>query len=124
MSIDRLTSVGTQGLGASPKRTATETEAGLSRQVAPAAGDSSTFAASVAETDNSSPVQTVQGAPKVQATVLTRLRIEFSEDAHRFVYQSVEPITGNVVGQFPKEEVIRRLAFLREQHEAKYDTKA
>lgn len=63
----------------------------------------------------------VEVATSSSPSVGTRLRIEFSNEAGRFVYQSIEPATGKVLDQIPKEEVIRRLSFLREQEAPKID---
>lgn len=43
-----------------------------------------------------------------------RLRIDFDRTAGRFVYQGVNPKTGEVVRQFPPETMLRQLAFLRQ----------
>ncbi|MCW5730756.1 MAG: flagellar protein FlaG [Alphaproteobacteria bacterium] len=121
MSIERLGSVGAQVVNSTSKRPVSEPEADPGRARAPKSGDSSSFAATVAETEAAPKTETVQAVQKPQATVMTRLRIEFNEDAARFVYQSVEPTTGRVVQQFPNEDMIRRVAFLREQLAGKVD---
>lgn len=43
-----------------------------------------------------------------------RLVIEHDQAANRFVYKSVDRETGEVLRQWPPEEVMRKLAYLRE----------
>lgn len=43
-----------------------------------------------------------------------RLIIEYDQAANRFVYKSVDRETGEVLHQWPPEEVMRKLAYLRE----------
>lgn len=45
----------------------------------------------------------------------TRLRIDLDTESGRFVYQGIDVKTGEVVTQFPAEEVLKQLAFYREQ---------
>ena len=44
----------------------------------------------------------------------TRLSIEFNEEANRFIYRAIDKETGEVVTEFPPEEVIRQIAKFRE----------
>ena len=44
----------------------------------------------------------------------TRLSIEFNEEANRFIYRAIDKETGEVVTEFPPEEVIRQIARFRE----------
>lgn len=46
----------------------------------------------------------------------TRLRIEVDDGSGRFVYQSIDIETGDVLNQFPAEEILKQLAFLRERN--------
>lgn len=43
-----------------------------------------------------------------------RLRIEQDRGSGRLVYQSVDRETGEVVGQFPPETILKLIAFIRE----------
>ncbi len=45
----------------------------------------------------------------------TRLRINLDDGSGRFVYQGIDINTGDVVTQFPSEEVLRFVAFSRER---------
>ncbi len=45
----------------------------------------------------------------------TRLRIDLDSDSGRFVYQGVDIKTGDVVVQFPSEEILKLIAFSRER---------
>ena len=77
------------------------------------------------ETKEKLPVAPVsESATSAASGSTTRLRIEFSRETGRFVYQSIEPVTGKVLDQIPKEEIIRRLTFLREQGAQKVDQSA
>jgi len=88
-----------------------------------------TFAVPVAQ-----PVVKEQAPPPVEAVVEKpvleprlpppRLRIEFDTDAGRYVYQSVQTGTGEVVQQFPTEEALRRLSYLRDVAASKVDKQA
>ena len=44
----------------------------------------------------------------------SRLRVELDEGSGRFIYKSVDAETGEVIRQYPPEQVLRRLAFYRE----------
>ena len=53
----------------------------------------------------------------VQPRVLpgnTRLSISFDDSTNRFIYRGIDAETGEVVNQFPPEELVKRFAFLRE----------
>jgi len=45
----------------------------------------------------------------------TRLRINQDDDTGRYVYQGVDVNTGEVIRQFPADEVLKFIAFAREQ---------
>ncbi len=45
----------------------------------------------------------------------TRLRINLDNDSGRFVYQGIDINTGDVVTQFPSEEILKFVAFSRER---------
>lgn len=45
----------------------------------------------------------------------TRLRINLDKASGRFVYQGVDTKTGEVLTQFPAEEVLKQLAFVRKR---------
>ncbi|MBL4893968.1 MAG: flagellar protein FlaG [Emcibacter sp.] len=45
----------------------------------------------------------------------TRLRINLDDGSGRFVYQGVDVDTGDVVTQFPSEEILKFVAFNRER---------
>ncbi|GAB4130417.1 MAG: hypothetical protein Kow00104_16060 [Rhodothalassiaceae bacterium] len=51
-----------------------------------------------------------------------RLRIEQDEGSGRLVYQSVDRETGEVVGQFPPETILKLIAFIRETEGIVLDT--
>lgn len=121
MSIERLGSIGAQVVSSTSKRQVSEPEGDTGRARAPKAGDSSSFVAAMTETEAAPKTETAQAVQKPQATVMTRLRIEFNEEAARFIYQSVEPVTGQVLQQFPNEDMIRRVVHLREQLAEKVD---
>jgi uncharacterized FlaG/YvyC family protein len=55
-------------------------------------------------------------------TATTRLRISQDEKMGVFVYQSVDPTSGEVKGQYPSEERLRELAFLAQLDSKKHDT--
>jgi len=45
----------------------------------------------------------------------TRLRIDLDNESGRFIYQGVDVKTGDVVIQFPSEEILKLIAFNRER---------
>ncbi|MBL4803077.1 MAG: flagellar protein FlaG [Emcibacter sp.] len=45
----------------------------------------------------------------------TKLRINLDDDSGRFVYQGIDVKTGDVVTQFPADDVLKYLAFIREK---------
>ncbi|PCI43587.1 MAG: hypothetical protein COB49_12020 [Alphaproteobacteria bacterium] len=45
----------------------------------------------------------------------TKLRIDLDADSGRFVYQGVDINTGDVVTQFPSEQILKLIAFNRER---------
>lgn len=45
----------------------------------------------------------------------TKLRIDLDADTGRFVYQGVDINTGDVVTQFPSEQILKLIAFNRER---------
>lgn len=45
----------------------------------------------------------------------TKLRIDLDSDSGRFIYQGVDVKTGDVVVQFPSEEILKLIAFNRER---------
>ena len=44
----------------------------------------------------------------------TRLAIEFSEEANRFIYRFIDRNTGEIIKELPQEEVINQIAKFRE----------
>lgn len=44
----------------------------------------------------------------------TKLRIDRDESSGNFIYQSVDEISGEVIRQFPSEEILKFLSFYRE----------
>jgi len=48
----------------------------------------------------------------------TRLRINLDSGSGRFVYQGIDIKTGEVVTQFPAEEILKQLAFVRKRENA------
>ncbi len=44
----------------------------------------------------------------------SRLRVELDEGSGRFIYKSVDAETGEVIRQYPPEQVLERLAFYRQ----------
>jgi len=48
----------------------------------------------------------------------TRLRINLDKASGRFVYQGIDTKTGEVVTQFPAEEILKQLAFVRKRENA------
>lgn len=44
----------------------------------------------------------------------TRLRINVDEGSGTYVYQSINPDTGEVINQYPAEDVLRQLALYRQ----------
>jgi uncharacterized FlaG/YvyC family protein len=73
--------------------------------VAPAKAD----AKPAATADTAQPV-----APPVKVEPSTRLTITRDEDANTFVYRSINAETGEVVWQYPVEQVLRMAHRLRE----------
>ena len=55
-------------------------------------------------------------------TATTRLRISLNDKMGVFVYQSVDPQSGQVKAQYPSEERLRELAFLAELDSKKNGT--
>ncbi|HZD26738.1 MAG TPA: flagellar protein FlaG [Alphaproteobacteria bacterium] len=53
-------------------------------------------------------------AEQVFATEGLKLTIDFDKASSRFIYRSVDPRTGEVVKEYPPEEVVARIAALRE----------
>lgn len=53
-----------------------------------------------------------------------RLRIEYNPDVQRYVYKSIEAVTGQVVQQLPTEEALRRLSYLRDIAKKELDKSA
>lgn len=45
----------------------------------------------------------------------TKLRIDLDDGSGRFVYQGVDVNTGDVISQFPSEEILKFVAFNRER---------
>ena len=52
--------------------------------------------------------------PDTEAFANTTLRIEQDEASGRFVYQSIDNASGEVLRQFPPEQILEFLAFYRE----------
>lgn len=52
-----------------------------------------------------------------------RLSISFEKSIGRFIYRGVDPETGEVVREYPPEEVIERIAAIREVVGVAYDAK-
>ncbi len=44
----------------------------------------------------------------------SRLSIDLDADLNRFIYRSIDKVTGEVVGQYPAEEILRTIKYLRE----------
>lgn len=44
----------------------------------------------------------------------TKLRIDIDESSGNFIYQSVDETSGEVIRQFPSEEILKFLSFYRE----------
>lgn len=44
----------------------------------------------------------------------SRLSIDLDADLNRFIYRSIDKVTGEVVGQYPAEDILRTIKFLRE----------
>lgn len=45
----------------------------------------------------------------------TRLRIDLDDETGRFVYKGIDIETGDVVNQFPADEILKYLSFMRER---------
>ncbi|WP_374764542.1 flagellar protein FlaG [Yunchengibacter salinarum] len=54
----------------------------------------------------------------------TKLRIEKDEESGRFIYQNVNTETGEVVRQFPPEDILEFLSFFRNPEGVAFDDKA
>lgn len=52
-----------------------------------------------------------------------RLSISFEKSIGRFIYRGIDPETGEVVREYPPEEVIERIAAIREVVGVAYDAK-
>lgn len=48
----------------------------------------------------------------------TRLRINLDSGSGRFVYQGVDTKTGEVITQFPADQILKQIAFVREREGA------
>jgi flagellar protein FlaG len=44
----------------------------------------------------------------------SRLSIALDADLNRFIYRSIDKTTGEVIGQYPAEEILRAIKYLRE----------
>jgi flagellar protein FlaG len=69
--------------------------------------------------DNTDPLQQAAEAitdfiPDEEVLNNTTLRIEQDEATGRFIYQSVDNVSGEVLRQFPPEQILEFLAFYRE----------
>lgn len=53
-----------------------------------------------------------------------RVRVENDKDTGKYVYQSVDKVTGEVKRQWPAEQILRMLAFFRELDGLLYDQQA
>lgn len=53
-----------------------------------------------------------------------RVRVESDKDTGKYVYQSVDKVTGEVKRQWPAEQILRMLAFFRELDGLLYDQHA
>lgn len=52
--------------------------------------------------------------PNEDSVPNTKLRIDRDESSGNFIYQSVDEISGEVIRQFPSEEILKVLSFYRE----------
>ena len=52
-----------------------------------------------------------------------RLSISFEKSIGRFIYRGIDPETGEVVREYPAEEVVERIAAIREVVGVAYDAK-
>ena len=55
-----------------------------------------------------------QFLPEENTAPNTKLRIDRDESSGNFIYQSVDEETGEVIRQFPSEEILKVLSFYRE----------
>ena len=55
-----------------------------------------------------------QFLPEEDTAPNTKLRIDRDEDSGNFIYQSVDEDSGEVIRQFPSEEILKMLSFYRE----------
>jgi uncharacterized FlaG/YvyC family protein len=53
----------------------------------------------------------------------TRLRIDHDDEANSFVYKAVDPKTGEVLNQFPPEQILKVVAFFRKTQGIVVDNK-
>jgi len=53
----------------------------------------------------------------------TRLRIDHDDEADSFVYKAVDPNTGEVLNQFPPEQILKVVAFFRKTQGIVFDNK-
>lgn len=53
-----------------------------------------------------------------------KLSIRYDEGSGRFVYREIDPATGEVLREFPPEEVLERLARMKSLAGASFDWKA
>ncbi len=100
-------------------------------QVIPAPAKSSNQGGDNAATPQNTPplaapaVQTALPAtPDLPAGLNARLVIEKDTLSGGFIYKSVDRITGKVIKQFPREEVLRAMAALKAAEGLIIDTKA
>jgi flagellar protein FlaG len=74
--------------------------------------------------DEANRVVAPKSAEPVKAKTNTHLVIEKDEVSGGYVYKSVDPQTGEVLQQFPREEVLRAIAAMRAAEGQILDTKA
>lgn len=55
-----------------------------------------------------------QFMPSEDTAPNTRLRIDRDESSGNFIYQSVDEESGEVIAQFPSEQILKMLSFYRE----------
>lgn len=93
-----------------------------------ASGDATTSSAGSAQSESHKSSKTRNEGGVVDEflnnlrTATTRLRISQDEKMGVFVYQSVDPSSGEVKAQYPSEERLRELAFLAQLDSKKNGT--
>lgn len=118
-SAGSLQTVGAVGPASVDQPKPTEDPKKLSRPVEPAEK-------SVKKSENplDKAAEVIEGFLSELGSKNTRLQIDLDEDAGVFIYKSVNPETGEVISQFPSDDVVRALTQFRDAEGLVVDKRA